>query len=158
MTRTFTLAALIAALAAPASATRSHNGKHADAEAIGYPSEGGAVDRTITVSMRDAPDGTMAFDPGDIAVQEGETLRIVLRNDGSVAHEFVRGTPGEIADHLAVMRGVSDMDHDAAFAARLDPGKAGTLIWTFANEGAFAYACLIPGHHGAGIHGRLTVD
>ena len=94
----------------------------------------------------------------DISVREGETIRFVLRNDGSEAHEFVMATQDEIADHLAEMRGIADMRHDASFAARLGSGETEDLVWTFANKGSFAFACLIPGHYEAGMHGRLTVE
>ena len=164
MRQCLAIATLIGALAAPAWATSSHGAPHdravlhEGAIAIGRPGDPILTRRTIHVSMRDAPDVTMAFDPKAFEIAAGETVRIILTNDGSVPHEFVMATQAEIADHREEMRGVADMDHDAAFATRLDPGETDNLVWTFANEGSFAFACLIPGHYEAGMHGRLTVE
>lgn len=33
----------------------------------------------------------------------------------------------------------------------------GEVIWTFANEGTFEFACLIPVHYESGMHGPITV-
>ena len=68
MNKTRLLIALLGALAAPAWATEYHNGDHArpvlhaDEVAIGHPAQMTAVDRTISVSVSDAADGSMAFD------------------------------------------------------------------------------------------------
>ncbi len=164
MKKTLMLIAVFGALAAPASATGFHRGPHdgpvlhADTMPIGYPGDPDLIDRTIRVSMLDASDETMAFDLDAINIVEGETIRFVLMNEGSEPHDFVMATPEEIEDHRAQMSGTPDMAHEAGYAVRVDPGQTGTLVWTFANEGIFEFACLIPGHYEAGMHGRLTVN
>jgi Cu/Ag efflux protein CusF len=50
-----------------------------------------------------------------------------------------------------------DMEHDDPNSVRLDSGMEGEVIWTFANEGTFEFACLIPGHYESGMHGPITV-
>ena len=55
--------------------------------------------RTIEVSMSDA----MRFTPETISVEEGETVRFVVANDGKVMHEFVLGTPESNDEHAALM-------------------------------------------------------
>ena len=163
MKKTLTLFALCGALAAPAWASGYHRGPHdgpvlhADAMAIGHPGDPALVDRTIRVSMLDASDGAMTFDVAALEIVQGETLRFVLMNEGSQTHDFVMATREEIAEHRASMSGAPDMAHEAGYAARVEPGETATLVWTFANEGTFAFACLIPGHYEAGMHGRLTV-
>ncbi len=164
MKKTLTALALTGALAAPAWAISSHGAAHdgavlhADSMAVGYPGDPLLIDRTIRVSMLDASNGAMAFDPAALDIRQGETIRIVLTNEGSVAHEFVMASPEEIADHREEMRGIADMPHDADFAARVAPGGSETLTWTFSNDGTFEIACLIPGHSEAGMRGRLTVS
>ena len=163
MPRGFMIAALVGTLAGPVSADSSHGAPHdravlhGGATAIGHPGDPVLVGRTIRISMRDAPDGAMAFDPAALEIAAGETVRIVLANDGSVPHEFVMATEAELAGHRKEMRGMADMPHDADFAARVAPGDQASLVWTFANAGSFAFACLIPGHSEAGMRGRLTV-
>ena len=34
---------------------------------------------------------------------------------------------------------------------------AGGILWKFTKRGAFEYACLIPGHFEAGMHGEVIV-
>ncbi|MGB3471429.1 MAG: cupredoxin family protein [Erythrobacter sp.] len=164
MKKTLTLMAVFAVLAAPALASGTHLGAfnspvlHPDSLPIGYPGAPVLIDRTIRVSMLDASDDAMVFDIDSIDIANGETIRFVLTNDGSRPHEFVMATPDEIAHHRAAMGDLPDMKHEAGYAARVDPGETRTLIWKFANDGAFAFACLIPGHYEAGMHGRLTVN
>lgn len=164
MKKTLTLIALAGALSAPAWASSYHPGDHdgpvlhTDTMPVGYPGDPVLIDRTIRVSMLDASDRAMAFDLTSIDIREGETIRFVLSNEGSVTHEFVMATPGELADHREEMRDTDDMPHEAGYAARVDPGRTGTLVWTFANKGAFEFACLIPGHYEAGMNGPLTVS
>ncbi|MGB3556225.1 MAG: plastocyanin/azurin family copper-binding protein [Jannaschia sp.] len=164
MKKTVTLIAMIWALAAPASASGFHRGPHdaavlhADTMPIGHPGEPVLIDRTIRVSMLHASDQAMAFDISPIEIVEGETIRFVLMNQGSQNHDFVMATSEEIADHREEMVGTADMAHEAGYAARVAPGATRTLIWKFANEGIFEFACLIPGHYEAGMRGRLTVS
>lgn len=165
MRKTLVITALMAgALAAPAGATGYHRGTHdgpvlhADSMPIGYPGEPVLIDRTIRVSMLDASDHAMAFDLETIDIVKDETIRFVLINEGSEPHDFVMASFEEIAEHRARMQGLVDMAHEAGYAARVAPGSSETLIWTFANEGTFEFACLIPGHYEAGMRGRLTVE
>ena len=163
MRKSLAIAALIGAFAAPSWANSFHGAPHdravlhGGAMAIGHPGDPALIGRTIRVSMRDAPDGAMTFDPAALEIAAGETVRIVLANDGAMPHEFVMATEAEIDGHREEMRGVADMPHDADFAARVEPGDQASLVWTFANAGSFAFACLIPGHYEAGMHGRLIV-
>jgi len=164
MKKTLIAILLTGALAAPALATGYHRGLHegpilhADSMPIGYPGEPVLIDRTVRISMLDASDRAMAYDLESVDIVQGETIRIVLTNEGSVAHDFVMASPEEIAAHRIQMRDVEDMAHEAGFAARVEPGESRVLIWKFANTGEFEFACLIPGHLEAGMRGRMTVE
>jgi uncharacterized cupredoxin-like copper-binding protein len=37
------------------------------------------------------------------------------------------------------------------------PKKSGELIWRFTKAGEYEFACLIPGHREAGMHGKVVV-
>jgi len=109
--------------------------------------------RTITLDMTD----TMRFTPDAITVQEGETVRFVVRNRGRMLHEMVIGTPDELAKHAAMMARFPSMEHDAPYMVHVDPGKTGEIVWTFNRAGSFEFACLIAGHYEAGMRGTITV-
>lgn len=152
------ISAATIALCGAAIAAGTHSGGHHDEMAIGAPGEAAAVTRIIEVTMREAADGRMIFEPTAIAVARGETIRLALRNEGAVEHEFVMDGHEDIMKHKAQMEKFPEMIHDDPNAVRLAPGEAGEIVWTFANPGAFTFACLIPGHFDAGMHGALTVN
>jgi FtsP/CotA-like multicopper oxidase with cupredoxin domain len=93
-----------------------------------------------------------------VTFKAGETVQFTITNDGEAEHEFVMDTMGNNAKHKEMMEKFPEMEHDDPNAVRLQPGEQGTIIWTFANTGAFEFACLIPGHYEAGMHGALTVN
>ena len=109
--------------------------------------------RTIRVSMSDA----MRFSPASIAVREGETVRIIVKNEGKLMHEFVLGTRQTHDEHAALMVKFPNMEHDEPYMVHVPPGKSGTIVWTFNRAGAFGFACLIAGHYQAGMVGRIEV-
>jgi uncharacterized cupredoxin-like copper-binding protein len=111
------------------------------------------VTRTITLAMTDA----MRFIPDSITVQEGDTVRFVVRNTGRMLHEVVIGTPDELAKHAAMMVKFPGMEHDAPYMVHVGPGKSGEIVWHFNRAGSFEFACLIAGHYEAGMRGTLTV-
>ncbi|PYC46633.1 cupredoxin [Litorivita pollutaquae] len=156
------------ALATPVFAAGTHGGGHGEAKAeshaadhaammlVGQPGKAEGVDRTLEVSMRETDDGTMIFEPSTFEIQPGETIRFKVRNDGELEHEFVIDTIEQNVVHKAQMAQM-DMEHDDPNSIRLDPGADGEVIWTFANEGTFEFACLIPGHYESGMHGPINV-
>lgn len=113
-----------------------------------------AAKRTITISMGD----TMRFTPDLISVKQGETVRLVIKNAGSVMHEFVMGTKKDLDDHAALMIKFPTMEHDEPYMAHVAPGKTGEIVWTFNKTGDFDFACLIAGHYSAGMVGKIQVS
>ena len=111
------------------------------------------ADRTVEVSMSDA----MRFTPESLAVEEGETIRFVVRNDGETMHEFVLGTTESNDEHAAMMMKFPGMEHDEPYMAHVAPGESGEIVWTFNRGGEFAFACLIAGHYQAGMVGDIVV-
>ena len=113
-----------------------------------------AAKRTITISMGD----TMRFTPDLISVKQGETVRLVIKNAGSVMHEFVMGTKKDLDDHAELMIKFPTMEHDEPYMAHVAPGKTGEIVWTFNKKGDFDFACLIAGHYSAGMVGKIQVS
>ncbi|SCW80184.1 Copper binding protein, plastocyanin/azurin family, partial [Rhizobium mongolense subsp. loessense] len=50
-----------------------------------------------------------------------------------------------------------EMEHDDPNSIRLPAGQSGEIVWKFTTGGEFKFACLIPGHYEAGMHGDVTV-
>lgn len=71
----------------------------------------GSEARTIEIEMRD-----IEFVPDEIQVQAGETVQLVFRNTGAVAHDAFIGDDAAQNQHEADMREVDDegsgMDHE----------------------------------------------
>jgi len=109
--------------------------------------------RTITIAMTDA----MRFSPDSIAVQEGDTMRFVVKNQGRMLHEMVIGTPDALEKHAAMMARFPGMVHDEPYMVHVDPGKTGEIVWHFNRTGSFEFACLIAGHYQAGMRGTIAV-
>jgi len=122
-------------------------------KAWGIAAKPAAARRTIQVRMTDA----MRFVPDRLTVRQGETVRIVIRNEGAMLHEFVLGTKSELDEHAALMVKFPDMEHDEPYMAHVPAGKSGEIVWTFNRAGDFDFACLIAGHYQAGMVGRVTV-
>jgi len=111
------------------------------------------VTRTIDISMSDM----MRFTPDSLNIKQGETVRLLIKNNGRIPHEFVLGTKAEISEHAEMMKKNPEMEHADASSARVAPGKTAEIIWQFTKPGKFLYACLIPGHWDAGMQGSVTV-
>ena len=112
-----------------------------------------AVKRSITIAMTD----NMRFTPDKIEVKQGETVKIVLKNEGKMLHEFVMGSKKELDEHAALMLKFPNMEHDEPYMAHVPVGKVGEIIWTFNRAGDFDFACLIAGHYQAGMVGKISV-
>ncbi|MCE6961835.1 cupredoxin family protein [Cereibacter sphaeroides] len=125
---------------------------------LGTPASAGAATRSVTVSMAETADGRMIFRPARLSVAAGETVRLLIRNDGQQEHEFMMGSAPEIAAHKRLMEETPDMPHTEANAVRLDPGASGEIVWSFGQRGRYEFACLILGHYEAGMHGPLVVE
>jgi uncharacterized cupredoxin-like copper-binding protein len=131
----------------------AHEREHFSAGEPGDPKQPA---RVVKVSMRE--DGKkMLFDPAHVVVRKGEQIRFVLSNDGTENHEFVLATVAENNKHAKLMKKYPHMEHDDPNAGRLTPFTDGEIVWKFTKRGTFQYACLIPGHREAGMHGTIDV-
>jgi uncharacterized cupredoxin-like copper-binding protein len=185
--RTAATAALFALISATgiASAQTLHGGGHGAAGhgaaghgamvASGQPGDPAAVTRTIDVTLHDN-----YYDPEEIVVTPGETVRIAITNAGALVHEFSIATPDMHRQHASDMKML--MDHgvlkpdriDRAAAEKmmasmghgmsqgensvlLEPGQSGELVWTFGADEGVEFACNVPGHYDAGMMGMIRV-
>lgn len=150
------------ALASVLTAAHAHEGAHdkKKAQAVkkeqkewGIAGDAKAVKRTIRINMSD----TMRFTPDRIEVKQGETIRLVMKNEGKLLHELVIGTKKELDEHAALMVKFPQMEHEEPYMAHVPAGKTGEIIWTFNRAGDFDFACLIAGHYSAGMVGKISV-
>src|SRR5258708_15940869 len=111
-----------------------NNGQQS-AGAIGQPGNAKQVSRTINVIMND----TMRFTPDRIEVKTGETIRIVLQNQGQLRHELVLGEPDALRRHAAMLQMMPDMQHSGPNMTSLAPGERGELIWKLTRAASAAF-------------------
>jgi uncharacterized cupredoxin-like copper-binding protein len=149
-------AALALLFCGAAHASGTHAGGHGEMP-VGQPGKKKEVNRTIKVVMKETADGKMLFEPAQITVKQGETIRFAVSNIGQTDHEFVLDDVEGMAKHKALMAKFPEMEHDDPNAVRLEPGKKGEVIWKFTNAGSFEFGCLIPGHMEAGMAGPINV-
>lgn len=148
--KTTILAASLLFAASPALAGPGHS-------AAGEPGKAASVSKTVVVEAKETDDGQMLFEPHDLQVVKGETVRIVLKNVGEVEHEFYLGTAEEVTKHSEQMLKAPEMEHDQPNATRADPGHQGDIVWKFTESGTYTFACLIPGHMQMGMVGQVAV-
>jgi uncharacterized cupredoxin-like copper-binding protein len=159
ITRLGAAALLLAGTIASAHGPGGHGARHAEGSYPVVQTEFGIagprkqVRRTVIVDL----DDRMRFTPSSVEVQEGDTIRFVLRNQGKMRHEWVLGTDAGLKQHAELMRRQPGMEHDELHMVHLDPGQTDELVWTFNRVGRFGFACLIPGHFEAGMAGSVVV-
>jgi len=164
-------------VSAQAFAAGSHGGGHhgeGGASATGEAGQASEVSRTIEVSMYDN-----YYEPENISVKPGETIRFIVRNKGEFVHEFNIGTAAMHATHqeemmMMVEHGALEADrinheammmdmgnghtmkHDDPNSVLLEPGQEGEIIWKFNEETSIEFACNVPGHYQAGMMGQVN--
>ena len=151
---------MLALSAAPAWAHEAHgkkSGKPAalnpEEKAFGKQGDPKRIDRTIKVDMSDR----MRFSPASVSIEQGETIRFIVKNSGKVMHEFVLGNMAELKEHAELMKKFPNMEHDEPYMAHVPPGKTETIVWQFTKAGEFHFGCLLPGHFEAGMVGKVNV-
>lgn len=155
--KTLAFAFAFAALPSLAFPAGEHEGGH-DEYAIGMKGQKAKAKRSVTISMRETDEGKMVFEPKILRFRKGETVALNFINKGETDHEFVMDTQENVLKHKIVMEKNPDMEHADDNSLRLAPGKKGQIVWMFSKDGEYSFACLIPGHYEAGMHGNMSVS
>lgn len=150
------VAGLATGIEPQAGASTAHPLDHAQFGA-GEPGDPDKPVRAVTITMRESGDGRMIFEPSVITAKPGEQIRFEIKNAGASEHEFMLDTVEHNARHKEAMEKNPQMKHDDPNGKTLDPGQSAGLVWRFTKPGTFEYACLIPGHYEAGMHGSVLV-
>lgn len=131
--------------------------------ACGTATSGGASEsgRTIRIDMSD-----FFFWPTTISLQSGERVTFVLKNFGTLEHEFMAGREAVLGagykqDWLAMAKpeqaGGRGMGH-AGEGLRIAPNTTATVTVVVPAEGGdFEFGCFITGHYESGMKGKLVV-
>jgi uncharacterized cupredoxin-like copper-binding protein len=101
---------------------------------------GGAVAANDRVATRTIEVDTMEFrfEPSNLVVQEGDTVRFVVHNKGKLDHEF----------ELPALQ----------IEVAIPPGKTVNVTTQPLQPGVYHLMCDMPGHLAAGMHGQLSVE
>jgi uncharacterized cupredoxin-like copper-binding protein len=155
---TTAIAAVVLLLAATTALIPAHAHEDHVIFSAGEPGDPKKPARTIRILMIDDGSETdMKFEPAVITVRRGEQIRFVLENSGTESHEFILATVAENRKHAELMKKFPDMEHDDPNGKRLAVTERRELLWRFTKVGEFEFACLIPGHYEAGMHGKIIV-
>lgn len=149
-----------------------NSGHHGGMMKIGEPGDKNAVDRTINITMFDN-----YYEPENLNIEAGETIRFVINNAGEAVHEFGLGTASMHKMHQKQMEkmvesgaldydkihhekmghGHGGMAHDDPNSVLLEPGQSGEIVWKFADVKNLEFACNIPGHYESGMMGPIML-
>ncbi len=101
-----------------------------------------------TEEVREIDISLTEFSITPFEVEQGETVKFNVTNDGVVPHEFRGVMPDMDHDHDA------DHEGDSALALLLEPGESGEITLTF--DMITEIACLLVGHYEAGMFVDLS--
>lgn len=142
---------------------------------VGSAGEASEVSRTIPVVMMDN-----YYEPENIDIKAGETVRFQVVNKGTLVHEFNIGTADMHNGHQQMMTmmiqhgviqggtlnremmkmdmgGGQTMEHNEPNSVLLAPGETAEIIWKFPSNTELEFACNVPGHYQSGMVGEITI-
>jgi uncharacterized cupredoxin-like copper-binding protein len=131
------------------------------------------VDRVIEVKMYDN-----FYEPNEIKIKKGETIKFKVHNFGELVHEFNIATKKMHLKHQPEMSKLvvneillgdkidkkkmkemakkdHSMSHSHANSVLLEPNESGEIIWKFNTAAKLEAACNIPGHYEAGMIAKI---
>ena len=110
----------------------------------------------IEVTLSDA----LKIEPAVMTVPAGASVTFVVRNTGTVLHEFTLGDEAEQTAHEQEMMasGGMSMPKDEPMAIGVQPGTTKELTVTFDKPGGMLAGCHVAGHYAAGMKATITVE
>ena len=123
------------------------------------------VNRIIEIKMYDN-----YYEPSEIKVKKGETIKFIVYNYGELVHEFNIATKDmhikhqpemmKMVEHEILLPNKIDkkkmkemsktdhaMGHSHSNSVLLEPKNSGEIIWKFSSNMKLEAACNIPGHY-----------
>ena len=143
---------------------------------IGEKGESSEVDRVIEIKMYDN-----YFEPDEINIKKGETIKFLIKNFGSLVHEFNIATNKMDLNHQTEMLKMMEneillgdkidyekmkeiaktehsMAHSHSNSVLLEPNKSGEIIWKFNTETKLEAACNVPGHYESNMIAKINFN
>lgn len=110
-----------------------------------------AAPRTVTLTLNE-----FQFQPAEITVNVGQTVKLVLKNNGTVLHDFVStDAMVEVMEEHGAMHDMSG--RQTTMHAAIEAGQQSTLEFKATQPGTYTFYCTIAGHKEAGMTGKLIV-
>jgi uncharacterized cupredoxin-like copper-binding protein len=107
--------------------------------------------RTVMLTLNE-----FQFQPAEITVNVGQPVKLVLKNNGTVLHDFVStDAMVEVMEEHGAMHDMGGMP--TAMHAAIEAGQQGTLEFKATQAGTYTFYCTIAGHKEAGMTGKLIV-
>ena len=134
------------------------------------------VTRTIEIKMYDN-----YYEPKEIKIKKGETIKFIVHNYGELVHEFniatkemhIKHQPEmmKMVEHEILladridkekMKEMAKKDHSMAHShsnsVLLEPNEISEIIWKFSTTANLEAACNVPGHYEVGMVADIKIN
>ena len=134
------------------------------------------VNRTVEIKMYDN-----YFEPNEIKIKKGETIKFIVSNYGELVHEFniatkemhIKHQPEmmKMVEHEILlvdridkekMKQMAKKDHSMAHShsnsVLLEHNEIGEIIWKFSTNTNLEAACNVPGHYDVGMVADIKIN
>ena len=134
------------------------------------------ANRTIEIKMYDN-----YFEPNEIIIKKGETIKFIVSNHGELVHEFniatkemhIKHQPEmmKMVEHEILladridkekMKQMAKKDHSMAHShsnsVLLEPNEINEIIWKFSTTANLEAACNVPGHYQDGMIATVSLN
>tara|TARA_Y100001970_G_scaffold90703_1_gene114392 strand:+ start:990 stop:1487 length:498 start_codon:yes stop_codon:yes gene_type:complete len=141
---------------------------------IGEKGSASEIDKVIEIKMYDN-----YFEPNQINILKGQTIKFIVLNLGDLVHEFNIATKKMHSKHqlemikmiehgillgdkidYEQMKKIALIDHSMAHSHSnsilLEPNMSGEIIWKFNTNAVIEAACNIPGHYESGMVAKIN--
>ena len=143
---------------------------------IGEKGKSSEVNRTIEIKMYDN-----YYEPREIKIKKGETIKFIVHNYGELVHEFNIATKDmhikhqpemmKMVEHEILLPNKIDkkkmkkmskkdhtMGHSHSNSVLLEPNEIGEIIWKFSTNVNLEAACNVPGHYETGMVAHIKIN
>lgn len=122
-------------------------------EEVAMALQGVKIDRTVIITMDE-----WTYDPMSVNVETGEVVKLLLRHEGSVPHEFMLmdSVGMEVVDYRVERADWNLLEHEAISERPIVmPGDSFELVIKVDEPGMYMYMCMFPKHMEFGMMGMM---